>query len=69
VFDAVKTWLEAKLKDRRVCLPRLLECIRFGLMSHKYFVNNILSWKLVEEDEVSTSSRPRLLSCFIPDRI
>ncbi|KAH0946331.1 hypothetical protein HN011_002719 [Eciton burchellii] len=51
VFDAVKTWLEAKLKDRRVCLPRLLECIRFGLMSHKYFVNNILSWKLVEEDE------------------
>lgn len=53
VFDAIKTWVEAKVKTRRVCLPRLLECIRFGLMSHKYFVDNILSWKLVEKDEVS----------------
>lgn len=53
VFDAVKTWVETKAEKRRVYLPRLLKCIRYGLMSHKYFINNIVSWKLVEEDEVS----------------
>ncbi|XP_070152244.1 kelch-like protein 10 [Polyergus mexicanus] len=51
VFDAVKTWVETSVEKRRVYLPRLLKCIRYGLMSHKYFINNILSWKLVEEDE------------------
>lgn len=54
VFDAVKTWVERRIEERRVYLPRLLECIRYGLMSHKYFVNNIVNWKLVEESEVST---------------
>ncbi|XP_067207770.1 kelch-like protein 10 isoform X2 [Linepithema humile] len=51
VFDAVKTWVENRVEERRVYLPRLLECIRYGLMSHKYFINNIVKWKLVEEDE------------------
>ncbi|KYN04498.1 PREDICTED: kelch-like protein 10 [Cyphomyrmex costatus] len=51
VFDAVKTWVEARVEERRVYLPRLLECIRYGLMSHKYFINNIVNWKLVEKDE------------------
>lgn len=54
VFDAVKTWVGSRAEERRVYLPRLLECIRYGLMTHKYFVNNIVSWKLVEGDEVST---------------
>lgn len=54
VFDAVKTWVETSVEKRRVYLPRLLKCIRYGLMSHKYFINNILNWKLVEEDEVRT---------------
>jgi len=53
VFDAVKTWVETRVEERRVYLPRLLECIRYGLMSHKYFINNIVNWKLVEKDEVS----------------
>lgn len=57
VFDAVKTWVESGAEERRVYLPRLLECIRYGLMTHKYFVNNIVSWKLVEGDEVSTHLR------------
>ncbi|KYN13828.1 PREDICTED: kelch-like protein 10 isoform X1 [Trachymyrmex cornetzi] len=51
VFDAVKTWVETRVEERRVYLPRLLECIRYGLMSHKYFINNIINWKLVEKDE------------------
>jgi len=53
VFDAVKIWVEAKVEERRVYLPRLLKCIRYGLMSHKYFINNVVNWKLVEKDEVS----------------
>ncbi|XP_020277572.1 kelch-like protein 10 [Pseudomyrmex gracilis] len=51
VFDAVKIWVESKVEDRRVYLPKLLECIRYGLLSHKYFINNIANWKLVENDE------------------
>ncbi|XP_072756331.1 kelch-like protein 10 [Anoplolepis gracilipes] len=51
VFEAVKTWVETSVEKRRVYLPRLLKCIRYGLMSHKYFINNIINWKLVEEDE------------------
>lgn len=64
VFDAIKTWVEARV-ERRVYLPRLLECIRYGLMSHKYFINNIVNWKLVEKDQVSSylrySTDPRAL--------
>lgn len=57
VFDAVKTWVETRVEKRRVYLPRLLKCIRYGLMSHKYFINNIVNSKLVQEDEVSTHFR------------
>ncbi|XP_011138765.1 kelch-like protein 10 [Harpegnathos saltator] len=51
VFDAVKTWVESRVDERRVYLPRLLKCIRYGLMTHKYFVNNVVSWKLVEGND------------------
>lgn len=53
VFDAIRMWIESKVEERRIYLARLLQCVRYGLMSRKYFVNNIIGWKLVEEDEVS----------------
>lgn len=55
VFEAVKTWLEHNVDERRPYLPRLLKCVRYGLMSYNFFMNNVLTWKIIEEDEVSLS--------------
>lgn len=55
VFEAVKTWLEHNVDERRPYLPRLLKCVRYGLMSYNFFTNNVLTWKIIEEDEVSLS--------------
>lgn len=52
VFEAIKTWVESNPEDRKSALPMLLKSIRFGLMNFKFFTNNILKWKFVEEDEV-----------------
>ncbi|KZC09505.1 Kelch-like protein 10 [Dufourea novaeangliae] len=51
VFEAVKAWVEHNPEERRPCLPRLLRCVRYGLMSYHFFTNNILAWKTVEEDQ------------------
>lgn len=53
VFEAVKTWVEHNVDDRKPYLPRLLKCVRYGLMSYTFFTNNVLAWKIIEEDEVS----------------
>lgn len=53
VFEAVKTWIEHNVDERRPYLPRLLKCMRYGLMSYNFFTNNVLTWKIIEEDEVS----------------
>lgn len=52
VFGAIKTWVESKPEERKSALPALFKCIRFGLMSFKFFTNDILKWKFVEDDEV-----------------
>lgn len=54
VFEAVNTWVEHNLEERKPYLPRLLKCVRYGLMSYAFFANDILGWKIVEEDQVST---------------
>ncbi|XP_060819012.1 kelch-like protein 10 [Bombus pascuorum] len=51
VFEAVKTWIEHNVDERRPYLPRLLKCMRYGLMSYNFFTNNVLTWKIIEEDE------------------
>ncbi|XP_076639357.1 kelch-like protein 10 [Colletes latitarsis] len=52
VFEAVKTWTEHNVEERKPCLPRLLKCVRYGLMSYPFFTNSVLAWRLVEEDEL-----------------
>ncbi|XP_078039106.1 uncharacterized protein LOC144471169 [Augochlora pura] len=51
VFEAVKTWVEHNLEERRPRLPRLLKCVRYGFISYPFFMNNILTWTIIEEDE------------------
>ncbi|XP_034186020.1 kelch-like protein 10 [Osmia lignaria lignaria] len=52
VFDAVKTWTEYNVEERKTYLPSLLKSVRYGLMSYNFFVNNVLGWKIIEEDEL-----------------
>ncbi|CAK9802012.1 Kelch-like protein 10 [Anthophora quadrimaculata] len=52
VFEAVKTWLEYNVEERRHYLPRLLKCVRYGLMSYNFFANNVLTWKIIKNDEL-----------------
>ncbi|XP_076229001.1 uncharacterized protein LOC116426173 isoform X1 [Nomia melanderi] len=52
VFEAVKTWVEHNAEERQACLPRLLKCVRYGLMGYPFFTNNILTWKIIEEDRL-----------------
>ncbi|XP_076281415.1 kelch-like protein 10 [Lasioglossum baleicum] len=52
VFEAVKTWVEHNQEERKPCLPRLLKCVRYGFISYPFFTNNILTWKIIEEDEL-----------------
>lgn len=52
VFQAVKTWVEHDMEKRKKYIPALLSCIRFGLISYKYFKSKILQWQPVKDDEV-----------------
>lgn len=52
IFEAIKSWIEAKIDDRKKYVPRLLNCVRFGFMSSKFFNKEVLSWKIFENDEV-----------------
>ncbi|XP_076685259.1 kelch-like protein 10 [Andrena cerasifolii] len=52
VFEAVNTWVECNVEERKPYLPRLLKCVRYGLMSYAFFANDILGWKIVEEDQL-----------------
>lgn len=51
VFEAIKTWIESGPKERLKSLAKLLECVRFGLMSYKYFTHNVLAWKSIDESD------------------
>ncbi|CAD1474074.1 unnamed protein product, partial [Heterotrigona itama] len=51
VFEAIKTWLEHNVEEKRPYLPGLLKCVRYGLMNYNFFTNNVLTWKMIEEDE------------------
>lgn len=52
VFQAVKTWVEYDLPNRKKYIPSLLNCVRFGHISYKYFKSKILQWQPIVEDEV-----------------
>lgn len=52
VFEAIKIWIEVDVEGRKRHVSKLLNCIRFGLMSYKYFHDNILSWDLIRDDKV-----------------
>lgn len=54
VFDAVKRWVEHDSETRRKSLPRLLKCVRIGLLSCSYFAGTVLTWNLIMEDDVSS---------------
>ncbi|CAG9089117.1 unnamed protein product [Plutella xylostella] len=51
VFQAVKTWVEHDLDNRRKYISSLLSCVRFGHISYKYFKTKILQWQPVINDE------------------
>ncbi|CAG9561424.1 unnamed protein product [Danaus chrysippus] len=51
VFQAVKSWVEHDLDNRRKYISSLLSCIRYGHISYKYFKSKILQWQPVIEDE------------------
>ncbi|XP_053606215.1 kelch-like protein 10 [Plodia interpunctella] len=51
VFQAVKTWVEHDLENRRKYIPSLLSCVRYGHISYKYFKSKILQWQPVIDDE------------------
>ncbi|XP_004931595.1 kelch-like protein 10 [Bombyx mori] len=50
VFQALKTWVEHDLENRRKYIPSLLSCVRFGHISFKYFKSKILQWQPVVDD-------------------
>lgn len=52
VFDAIKKWTEINPESRAAHLPSLLNCVRFGLISYKYFTSSVLSWKLITNNQV-----------------
>lgn len=52
VFEAIKTWIETKEDERKKFLPKLLACVRFGLINSKFIVNNILTWRNIQENQV-----------------
>ncbi|XP_059054079.1 kelch-like protein 10 [Achroia grisella] len=51
VFQAVKTWVEHDIENRRKYVPSLLSCVRFGHISYKYFKSKILQWQPVVDDD------------------
>ncbi|CAG9794036.1 unnamed protein product [Diatraea saccharalis] len=50
VFQAVKTWVEYDIENRKRYIPSLLSCVRFGHISYKYFKSKILQWQPVVDD-------------------
>ncbi|XP_045766554.1 kelch-like protein 10 isoform X2 [Maniola jurtina] len=50
VFQAVKTWIEHDLENRRKYIPSLLSCVRYGHISYNYFKTKILQWQPVMDD-------------------
>jgi kelch-like protein 10 len=53
VFEAIKKWMEFKPGTRNGRLVELLQCIRFGLMSYRYFTTIVLPWKCITASQVS----------------
>ncbi|XP_041987203.1 kelch-like protein 10 [Aricia agestis] len=51
VFQALKTWVEHDLENRRKYIPSLLTCVRYGHISFKYLKTKILQWQPVVDDE------------------
>ncbi|CAH0729985.1 unnamed protein product, partial [Brenthis ino] len=51
VFQAIKIWVEHDLLNRKMYIPSLLTCIRYGHISYKYFKSKILQWQPVIDDE------------------
>ncbi|XP_046397884.1 kelch-like protein 10 [Ischnura elegans] len=50
-FWAVKLWTEGNIDARCQDLPKLLQCIRFGLMKKSFFDDNVMKWNLLGEQE------------------
>ncbi|XP_034945514.1 kelch-like protein 10 [Chelonus insularis] len=51
VFEAIKSWVEVNEKERKEYLPMLLKCIRYKFINSDYISNNILSWKLIQNNQ------------------
>lgn len=53
IFEAIKFWIETKIDERKKYVPRLLNCVRFGFMSSKFFNDEVLNWKIFHNDKVT----------------
>ncbi|XP_071451571.1 kelch-like protein 10 [Hetaerina americana] len=50
-FWAVKFWVEANVESQCQNLPKLLQCIRFGLMNKNFFDDIVMKWSLLDENQ------------------
>ncbi|KAL1006459.1 hypothetical protein UPYG_G00072670 [Umbra pygmaea] len=51
VFEAILTWINHSLQDRKAHIPLLLSKVRLGLMPADYFMSNIKNNALVKEND------------------
>lgn len=48
VFEAIQTWVDHRPDERAVYLPKLLTCVRYGLMRPRYFYEKVVTYKLTQ---------------------
>lgn len=51
VFEAIRTWVDHKPETRSPRVLELLQCVRFGLMSYRYFTTVVLPWKTIQNNQ------------------
>ncbi|KAJ8669135.1 hypothetical protein QAD02_000394 [Eretmocerus hayati] len=57
VFEAVKHWVEWRIPERSQHLSTLLRCPRYGLMRQSYFHDQVVTWKLAQNQECKKALR------------
>lgn len=53
VFEVIRNWIEIDYETNSRYLPKLLTCIRFGLMDIKFFHECVLTWPPINRNPVT----------------
>lgn len=53
VFEVIKRWVEVDLQERITELPKLLTCVRFGLMGYRFFRDRFMAWPPIQQRVVN----------------